>query len=428
MNRTEDSIADEIELAGYGVVRYFVTNEYQVNGRLVEAFRRRGIKVWAMTLGNGTYTTDHLPKEWPDWQMTLLKPVKDGFWRFSPFSYKYVKWKKEVLAGLVRRYPFDGLEIAEPYFPEWNGLSSGVYGDVGPLARLAFKTEYGVDMPDFRHVTSPIYYLNNKERYRWWVQFRVDAVNRFLHELVNGFGGVRDVRPDIRIATWSIAVQASGDPVELVREYQGVDAAAMITRVKPDVHFIQTHWPDWMRGWLKPDYIKAYQPFAEQIRAVHRDIPLGVQADIGSIRKIRRSLEWVDKFAAAAQSCGYATWTAYEYHLGKYMYDEKPVPLKAVRTDRQAVQLSFSKRIDPESASDERNYEASADGRRLSCAIGVAEVDGNRAVLHSDDFPAGGFRLYVRGVKDTPSLWLVKDGKVNEVPSGAFVTVPAWNE
>src|SRR5690625_2051945 len=44
-NRSVESIVDEIELAGYNSVHYFVVNENDVNGRLIDAFRKRGIAV-----------------------------------------------------------------------------------------------------------------------------------------------------------------------------------------------------------------------------------------------------------------------------------------------------------------------------------------------------------------------------------------------
>ncbi|MBJ8192779.1 N-acyl-D-glucosamine 2-epimerase, partial [Bacillus cereus] len=63
-NRSRDSIADEIALAGYQTVHYFVVRENEVDGALVAAFQRRGIAVWAMVLGNGSFGVSQLPPEW----------------------------------------------------------------------------------------------------------------------------------------------------------------------------------------------------------------------------------------------------------------------------------------------------------------------------------------------------------------------------
>ncbi|WP_245855594.1 poly-beta-1,6-N-acetyl-D-glucosamine N-deacetylase PgaB [Paenibacillus rigui] len=428
-NRSEQSIADELAMAGYRVVHYFVTVESEVNGKLVDCLKANGFAVWAMVLGNGTYTTAHLPQDWPDWQMTLLKPVNDGYYRLSPFSYRYVAWKKQALVELVKAYPFDGIEVAEPYFPEWNGLSSGVYGDVGPYARAAFKQQYGSDIPDFKYRSSPYYYKNNPALYRQWIEFRVDAVNRYLNEWINGKHGIRAARPDICVATWSLAVDAGPDAVEKLRELQGNDAFSMVSMIRPDVHFIQTHWPDWMRPRLKPDYIKHYEPFVAKLKIIHPRLPLGIQTDIGSLKPMRRSRQWLEAFAQTAVQLGYATWTAYEYHLGLYMYEEPPLPMQAVRVQRNQVLLLCSKRIDPETATTNGRFQL-ADGEQEllnqpDIQIRVLKVDGSSIVLDCPSFPTGSFQLKVSHIQDTPELFLFPEKRANVLTSPVTLTVPA---
>ncbi|NOU94137.1 N-acyl-D-glucosamine 2-epimerase [Paenibacillus sp. LMG 31456] len=424
LNRSEQSIADELELSGYRVIHYFVTDETKINQKLLEKLRDRGMAVWAMVLGNGSYTTGHLPKDWPDWQMTLLKPVNDGYFRFSPFSYRYTAWKKQALAELVRKYPFDGLEVAEPYFPEWNGLSNGVYGDVGPYAKAAFKQQYGSETPDFKHRSSPNYYKNNPILYRLWIEFRVSALNRFLFELINGPGGVREARPDIRIATWSLGIHAGADSVEKLREFQGLDAAAMISTVRPDLHIIQTHWPDWMRTFLKADYCKHYEPFMAKIRAIHPNIPIGVQADIGSLQRMRRSRTWLNDFASTSVKLGYSTWTAYEYHLGKYMYDEPPLPLCAKRTGPESITIYFQKRVEvPESL---KAFQIMNNGKPDdTLPVKVMRVDGSNIRLYSNHFPSDRFQLSIANVEDTPQLWLFPSKRANKVALPCYIEIDA---
>ncbi|ALS29025.1 hypothetical protein IJ21_36370 [Paenibacillus sp. 32O-W] len=425
LNRTADSIAEEIGLAGYRIVHYFVVNENRVDGELIDAFRRRGMAVWAMTLGNGTYSTERFPAEWPSWRMELLKEPEDGYVRLSPFSDGYVTWKKEALARLVRDYPFDGIEIAEPYFPEWDGIRRGVYGDVGPLARQAFRERYGREMPDFRDPARPDYYLNDPDTYRAWVEFRVEAVNGFLDELINGAGGVRAARPDILVATWSLAVDAGADAADRLREMQGLDAAAMIGRVRPDIHYLQTHWPDWIRGDLPPDYVIRYKNFVDRIRYFHPRIPLAVQADIGSARGMVKGGEWLDAFRRTVRACGFASWTAYEYHIGGYMYERPPVPLQAVRKSDGTVTVSFSKRIDAATGSDIRRYKLrTADGLRpVEAKWTRASVDGNRVKLWADSLPEEPFVLEIGGVADTPELMLYPPDKALEVAPGTCIGV-----
>ncbi|MGG1618514.1 N-acyl-D-glucosamine 2-epimerase [Paenibacillus sp. NRS-1781] len=437
-NRSRDSIADEIALAGYRTVHYFVVRENEVDGALVAAFQRRGIAVWAMVLGNGSFGVSQLPPEWKEWRMELLREPNDGFQRLSHFAQEYVEWKKKAAARLVTDIPFDGFEVAEPYFPEWNGLRSGVYGDIGPHARRAFRERSGEDIPDFRDKHARNYYRKVPKLYTQWVDLRVDAVNALIGELVNGAGGVRDVRPDIYVATWSLAVNGRGDVPGQLREWQGLDAVAMIGCVAPDMHVLQTHWPDWMRRRLPPHYIGGYARIAQALRAADPNLPLGVQADIGSLASMVRDREWTRQFGAAALEGGYDVWTAYEYHLGGYMYDEPPIPLRAERsTADDEVVVSFSKRIATPSVNELRVWSresaagATGDlirtGRNDSLrplALVDTAADGNRLLLRIRNLPPTAFSLRLEGVQDTPELWLLKGRKAHHNLPEHEVQVP----
>jgi hypothetical protein len=424
--RSRESIADEIVQNGYVAVRYFVTNENNVDAELVEALRARGLTVWALVLGNGSYSVERFPEGWQDWQMQLVTPVNDGYYRFSPHSPEYVAWKKQAVAKLVHDYGFDGIEVAEPYFPDWNGISRGYYGDVGPHAQRAFKAEYGREIPNFTDPSASNYYLNDRELYDKWVKFRVDAVNRFLNELINGAGGVRDVNPGVLVATWSLAVDAGPDSVALEREYQGLDAAEMISTVKPDLHVLQTNWPDWIRPDLPGDYVLTYQNFVDDIRKDHPRIPLGVQTDIGSQPAMARDRDWLNSFVRTATEMGFSTWTAYEYHIGGYMYQEPPVPTAAARLPDGGVTVSFQKRIDAESAKAPESFAVYiGDNRRLWVKRDSVSVDGNRVVIDGEGLPRGAFKLQVRNVTDDPDTWLYhKDASPNVVSAGASIIVP----
>lgn len=425
-NRSPESVAEEIDAAGYKIARYFVVNESKIDEELLRALRERGIFVWAMTLGNGTFSTEGYPDGWREWRMKLLKPVQDGYERFSYFSEPYARWKTEAVHRLLTRYPFDGFEVAEPYLPEWDGIRRGVYGDVGPLAEAVFRKQYGYEMPDFANPRSPRFYKNNPELYALWVRFRVEAVNGFVDRLVNGSGGARDARPDIAVATWSLAVNAGPDSVGRLKEMQGLDAPSLIAKVKPDLHMLQTHWPDWTKAALAPDYARGYEPFVRDIRRLHPLLPLAVQADIGSGRGMIKGRKWLSGFHQTARELGYASWTAYEFHIAGTMYETKPFPFRAVRLSDRELMLSFNKRIDPESCRARRErfgvYER---GAHRFVPVEIARVDGNRLYVRSSAFPQGAFELALPpGIKDTPSLWLYKDFKANETTAGMRIAVP----
>lgn len=422
-DRSPDSVAEEVLLAGHDTVHLAITSEPKVNGALIRAMKARGLAVWALVFGNGTYTTEGLPPEWPQWQPRLINPgpVAD-YTFFSQFHPSYVRWKKAIGAELVAEHPVDGYEIMEAYFPEWNGLYTGVYGDIGPFAQAAFRKRFDAEPPNFTEPDAPDYYESaaNGRRYRQWVRLRVDAVNAFVDEVINGPGGVRAVRPDIKIATWSAAVGAGADAMRQLREEQGQDTAAMVRRVQPDLHYFQTHWPDWTKAELDPDYAIAYEPFVAALREVAPDLPVGVQADIGSQPAAQRGRRWLAGFASTATELGCQTWTAYEYHIGGYMYAEPPTPVLVERLDERRVRVAFSKRLAADSVRTDR---FSAEGGTRHQPI-EASVDGHRSDLVWDRLPDVPFVLAIDGVTDSPRHWLhAGDRPANVVPPGTRVDV-----
>jgi hypothetical protein len=424
LDRSETSIAEELDFAGYSCVHYFVTNEFKVNRKLIDAFHARGIPVWALVLGNGSFSTEGYPTEWPQWQMQLLRPVKDGYVRLSPHCAAYVTWKKKTLVHMLIEMNFDGLEIAEPYLPEWNGLSSGTYGDIGPHAQAAFSQKYQSPIPEFRNPFSRYYYKNNKQLYHAWVKFRTDSVNSYIDEIINGKDGVREARPDLAIATWTLAIAAGPYSVELLRELQGNDAVAMIAKVRPDLHYLQTHWPDWQKPSLPGEYPLQYQAFIDEIRSVYPFIPLGIQADIGSDQAMKRDRNWLNRFSKTAFQLGFQTWTAYEYHISKLMAEEPPLPIQASRLTGNRVLLSFNKRIDKNSVQTPGSFYWSR--AEYVGMLKVTETDGNRVILHANDLPMELFQLFINHVKDTPDLWLYKGSTANQVPPQCSIIVPTF--
>lgn len=413
--RTPDSIAEEIALRGYRAVHLVVTSEKNVNAALIDAFHDHGIAVWAMVWAGGTYSTAGFPPEWPEWRQELITPAApDGFIYLSPYHPGYRAWKKAAIAELIQTYPFDGIELVEAFFPNWNGLQSGVYGDIGPFARAAFRERYGEEPPDFVDRSSPRYYTKVPDLYEKWVQVRVDTVTEWLDELINGDGGIRDVRPGIPVATWTLATDWPNS-MQKARYDLGEDLAAVLATVKPDIHFLQTNWPDWIKGDLPPDYIRSYQPYVDLIRAVAPDLPIGIQADIGSQIQNRRDWDWIAEFEQTAWQMGFATTTMYEYHIAMYMYTEAPRVEKVTWLDEQTVRLSFNKRIDWLSARNLEQFlavqEAGSTEPHPTVNTSSVRVDGNRVLLTLEgpaDALATGFYLKVEGVRDVPQLRLLK--------------------
>jgi hypothetical protein len=429
--RSAASIADELVANGYTTVHYFVVNENNVDGELIDALHARHIFVWALVLGNGSYSVAGWPSDWPSWSMGLVKPPNDGFYRFSPWSNGYVAYKKAVDAELVSRYRFDGFEMAESYLPEWNGLESGVYGDVGPNAQAAFAAQYPQfgAIPNFTDPEDPHYYQTDTARYEAWQEFRVQGVDAYQNEIINGAEGVRAARPGIKIGTWSLAINvpAGSDAVAMERERQGIDAASVIAAIRPDIHFLQSNWPDWMQANLPPTYVEGYKPFVDEIRASNSSVPIGVQADIGSTPANQQSRQWVSDFENAATATGFAATTAYEYFIGDYMYTERP---KAVAASCSAddVRISFQKRVDPNSIGEASFTVYRGSGSKRVPLAGAATVDGSVVTLPLASSGKGQLTIRIADVADTPSLWLRNQtSPANVVAPGSFIEANCKN-
>ena len=244
LDRSAQSIVDELTANGYYDVRLACINESGISDSLVKAFAGSGVKVWMLTFTNGTYSTADLPAGWESWQMVLRKPYT-GFTYLCPNNPNYRAWKKTQVTNALLAHPFYGIDFGEPFFPGTYGPSSNYYGCMCSYCADGFRAMYpGVDgPPDFENPASPHYYKTDTVLYQKWIDFRVASVNGFLDYLINGAGGVRERCPKVRIATWSLGLNTS-DQLAKLREYYGFDAAAMVQLIRPG----RPHDPDRLAG------------------------------------------------------------------------------------------------------------------------------------------------------------------------------------
>ncbi|MDH7602438.1 MAG: hypothetical protein QHI38_09875 [Armatimonadota bacterium] len=402
-DRSVESVVEEIKANGYDEVRLCCVNESGIDGKLVKAFADAGVRVWMLTFTNGVYSRVDLPKGWEAWRMKLRKkPDPAGFTMLCPNNRDYRAWKKQQVTAALQKYPFYGIDLAEPQMPAYPGPESEYYGCFCDACLAEFKRLYpdAPCFPDFDDPKSPHYWKTDKELYEKWVGFRVASVVNWLDDLVNGEGGIREKCPGVKVATWSLGLDVP-DQLAKLREWQALDAAAIVRRVKPDVHVIQTDWPDWIKDNLKPDYPSAYKPVFDSVRQAAPSIPILLQTDIGSKPNMRRDNQWIKAVEAEAKKLGYAGVFHYEYHLGDYIYSEPPAVL-ASSFQSDTIKLVFNKRLDPAQACNVSNYSLSS-GR-----VDFARVDGNIVYLSVSGVGRGSV-LTISGLSDDPSRRLYHD-------------------
>ena len=399
-DRSPESIASEVKVNGYGCVRLAITRDSAADPKLVEAFHKAGLAVWYTTFANGVYSTGDLPAGWEKWKMRLRddKASAGGFTYLCLNNSEYREWKKKQVVETLKRIPFDGFEMAEPFWPAYKGPESPLYGCLCSSCRSAFFRTYPeeADIPSFTDEKSPSYYTKNRELYAKWVEFRVGSVASFQDNIINGPGGVRENCPGVKAAVWGIADDVP-DPVQTVREWEGIDGALVVKTVHPDLYVLQTDWPDWSKPKLPASYPLRYKPFVDAIRAVSK-VSIIMQADVGSWENCRRGSEWMRKCEEAARKAGMIGITAYEYHLTTDIY-EAPPRLVAASGAGDTITLTLTKRLDAGKAAQTENYTVKP-GSLLA-----AKADGNLVKLTVEGRPS---EVTARNLADDPARRLFK--------------------
>ena len=436
-NRSNESIASELRVNGFDGVYYYTGTDTGLRPGLVGEMQRQKLGVGLMTLPSLVYWSEaqlaeRLPAGWRDWLIEFTGSGMD-IYRFIGFVYpEYNAWYKNYLNGMLLRHRFDAFTFAEIMYPIYDGPEKNppFYGDVSPGFQAAFKRATGSEtFPNFTDPADPDYFRTNTGLYRQLVEYRVRTIDDFYDDIINGPGGAREAAPGILFATWTLGINIP-DGVAKLREWEGNDIVAMIRRVKPDLHFIQTHAPDWANPALPGDYPLAYQPFFDAVRTANPDVKIGMQADLGSLGPSRRDPAWQKQFYDACRKAGVDTTTYYEFGLRWEIYSQPP-RLCEIRRDGDTLLLVFDQRLNAESAMLMKGRELR--GKDRSYRIAECRWDGNLLRLTPDALPAAGEELTVPvgGVADDPAVRFpashlepMPRGPVNTIPSGTETTLP----
>jgi len=419
-DRTAASIVAEVVANGYDAIHLICTGHDPRPPGIVHAAHARGVRIWATFFPSGVYMSDTLfPPERERWRMRFTSDALGGYRFFSYVHAGYLEWWKAHLRRILNENEFDGLLFYEVHYPTLRDITGGgevMFGDVSPGFQEAFRRATGhAAFPDFVDGASPRYFETDTQLYGDYVEFRVSSIVRFLRELLDGPGGVRREHPGLRFASWTIA-HSRADALPIMRENEAQDPARFVAELRPDLHYLQSHYPDWSNPELGPEYIRNYRPYMDAAREADPGLPIGVQADVASTLPWRRDVQWMRGFDAVGRELGLASTTYYEFSLRWEVYFDSPRVCEARWVGPDQAEIVFDQRIDP-----------------ASCAsFADAQVDGNtlRFRVAGRLEPGAEVSVGVGGIADDPSrripLGWAKDaavGPANRIAEGATVTL-----
>ncbi len=323
--RSAESIASELSVNGVESVFIIPAYNDTFKAGMVDALHKRGIGAGLMLFASSIYGT--LPSDWEAWLMEFLN-VSNGGSQISFIYDGYRQWMKQRAVGLCNTYDFDAITFAEPMYPVYNGVTKTpvVYADVSSGYQAIFKADTGEsNFPDFTNSASPNYFKTNTALYQKLVQHRIDSITNYFDEIINGVNGLRQAAPDTLVVTWSLACsKLANGGVQLLPEWEGNDAYSIVKKSKPDIHYFQTHWPDWCDPDLSPEHVYQYiDNFKESWRAMP-DVAIGVQDDIGSSDSMRRRDQYYNDFLTACEASNVSNSTYYCFDIRADIYEAVP--------------------------------------------------------------------------------------------------------
>lgn len=290
---------------------------YCKHKEMIDAVHREGM---ACTLRLNPPTDFEAFDEHQEWRQKMLDGSSKHDWRvyLCPNNDDFRTYYIKKISDIVKNTDYDCLLISELWFEVWGGAyknnpTRGKYACLCDKCCAKFKAQTGINPAELFDENSSLYFEKpeNKKAYKLWCDFRADTINGFCRDLV---AEVRKVRPEIKINYMYL----SDCTVETdsVREYQAQDFEGIIKSIMPDIVVIQDAWQDWLKEDLSPEFTKYYvSAYLQRARQIKPDIVFQVHADIGSIKKMTRSIEWMNKFSSYTQYYGGDSPMYYEFTL-----------------------------------------------------------------------------------------------------------------
>lgn len=235
---------------------------------------------------------------------------------------EFAKFICDRVQRTISLVPYDGIQLAEPWFEVWGGPyednpARGGYACLCDSCVNKFQKIAGINPRALFDKQSKYYFTRpeNKKLYEQWVQFRADTITEFSKSL---FDTAKRTRQEIK--SFAMYLSDCRQKLDAVREYQAQDLELIIDRIKPDAITIEDAWQDWTQPKLSPSFISDYaNSYISRIRNQAK-YPIIIQshADIGSRKDTKRDYAWMRQFSAYSHLGGFDSPTYYEFSIGKF--------------------------------------------------------------------------------------------------------------
>lgn len=194
--------------------------------RLIRLAHANGILVYAWL--EPPQVSQKFWLEHPEWREKNFRGQDvQASWRY-PMAMTDDKCMESMLlefGGFLRRYDWDGVNLAELYFDAGRGFQDpNLFTPMHPSARREFKRRYGFELTSIFDSTSATYWKTNPAAAANVTNFRVDALIHIYEQMLTMIGAVASEKPGFQ--TIVTAMDSYGSPE--LREYVGVDMPSII--------------------------------------------------------------------------------------------------------------------------------------------------------------------------------------------------------
>lgn len=193
---------------------------------LVESCHRQGILVYAWL--ELPHVSDRFWNDHPEWreQTALLQDARLDWRRLMNLANRdCFRAAAAGVLGLLDRFDWDGVNLAELYFESLQGHSTpSRFTPMNADVRREFRDRAGFDPLDLFNPASARHYSRNKSALRDFLDYRVHLARRIQAEWIGEVEGMRRSKPDLGLVLTH--VDDGFDPG--IRDAIGTDTSALL--------------------------------------------------------------------------------------------------------------------------------------------------------------------------------------------------------